>query len=296
MSRVLTAAAVLAMSFSAAESGVVTGKCDSDKCDAFEVLERSQVKRDAVHGEELILARIRSWVQDGEKRTGETEEIGHVFCSIRRPAMLVQDNGKTLVKFLAPLAKTDVENNVNLYASYYEVCHSKGGETAKRLDDLAKELNYTVTRAASTELKEANKPESVFWWTTPDVKVARPVFSNEPTKAAQLTTPNTDQPNTTESLKVPTRASEGQSSRSVASLDPHWRERLARAKAAAESRRAAAVRARERYAVAAAQNRYRRTSRPSEALAYAEPEQRAVYVPVRREAQGFFESLFGVQD
>ena len=162
ISRVLMAAAAVAVFVSVAQAGVVPGKCDGDKCDAFEVVDRSQVKRDVVHAEELILARIKSWVQEGEKRTGEAEESGYVFCSKARPAMLVQDSGKTLVKFLAPASRNDVESNLNLYATYYEVCHSRGGEVAKRLDELSKELAYKVSRTASTELKEANKPESVF--------------------------------------------------------------------------------------------------------------------------------------
>lgn len=295
MSRALTAAAVLAVSVSTTQAGVITGKCDGSRCDAFEVVERSQVKTDAVHGEALNLARIKSWVQEGEKRTGETEEAGYVFCSKLRPAMLVQDNGKTLVKFLAPSARADVENNINLYASYYEVCHSKGAEVGKRLDELAKELDYKVSRAVSTELKEANKPESVFWWTTPDVKVARPIFAQEPTKAAQLQNRNTEHPARTGSKKELAAASTAQSSRSLAPVDPHRRERMARAKAQAEARRVAAVRARERYAAAARRERYQHTTSSSEAPAYPEP-QHVVYVPARQEAPGLFGSLFSGED
>jgi hypothetical protein len=296
MSRALTAAAVLAVSVSAAQAGVVKGKCDGDKCDAFEVVEQSPVKTDAVHGEGLILARIKSWVQDGEKRNGETEETGYVFCSKARPAMLIQDNGKTLVKFLAPAAKADVEKNINLYASYYEVCHSKGAEVAKGLDELAKQLDYKVSRTDSSELKQANKPESVFWWTTPDVKVARPVFVDEPTKtAAKQPTRGADEPRTTASIKEPTTTgSIAHSPRSVAAVDPHWRERMAEAKARAEAQRVAAIKARERYAAAARRKQQQYTSGQREAVADAEPEQRVIYV--RQEPRGFFDSLFGGGD
>lgn len=296
MSRAFTAASVFAVCVSAAQAGVVKGKCDGDKCDAFEVVEQSQVKTDAVHGEGLILARIKSWVQDGDKRNGETEETGYVFCSKTRPAMLVQDNGKTLVKFLAPAARTDVENNINLYASYYEVCHSKGAEVAKGLDELAKQLDYKVTRTASSELKQANKPESVFWWTTPDVKVARPVFVDEPTKtAAKQPAQSADEPKTTGSLKEPTSTgSIAHSSRSVAPVDPLRSERIARAKVRAEAERVAAIRARERYAAAARRKQQQYVSGQREAVAGAEPEQRVIYV--RQEPRGFFDSLFGGGD
>jgi hypothetical protein len=296
MSRALTAAAVLAVSVSAAQAGVVKGKCDGDKCDAFEVVEQSAVKTDAVHGEGLILARIKSWVQDGEKRNGETEETGYVFCSKTRPAMLIQDNGKTLVKFLAPAAKADVEKNINLYASYYEVCHSKGAEVAQGLDELAKQLDYKVSRTDSSELKQANKPESVFWWTTPDVKVARPVFVNEPTKtAAKQPDRSADEPRTTGSIKEPTTTgSIAHSPRSVAPVDPHRSERIAMAKARAEAQRVAAIKARDRYAAAARRKQQQYTSGTREAVADAEPEQRVIYV--RQEPRGFFDSLFGGGD
>jgi hypothetical protein len=306
MSRALTTAAILAVSVSAAHAGVITGKCDGSKCDTFEVVEQSQVKADAIQGERLILARIKSWVQDGDKRTEETDETGYVFCSARRPAMLVQDNGQTLVKFLAPSARSDVENNINLYANYYEVCHSKGGDLKEHLDNLAKQLDYKVSRTTSTDLKEANKPESVFWWTTPDVKIARPVFLQEPTKAAQLPPGNTDQPPATGSIKEPTTASPPLSSPSIDSADPRRRERTARAKAEVAARRVAAVRARERYiaavkareryAASTRQDRYQASSGRGEAAAYSEPAQRVIYVPVRQQSQGLFGSLFDEED
>lgn len=294
MSRTLAAAAVVLLSVSFAQAGAVTGKCDGDKCDAFDVIERSQVRQDVVHGEELILARIKSWVQEGEKHVGETEESGYVFCSKARPAMLVQESGKTLVKFLAPASRSDVESNLNLYASYYEVCHSRGGEVAQALDELSRDLDYKVSRTASTELKEANKPESVFWWTTPDVKVARPVFVEPPTATAQLPR-SMDEPRTTGSSKETTKLPVAYPSRPVASVDPHWRERVARAKARLEARRIAASSARECYAAARYMQRQASSAGP-EAKADPEPEQRVVYVPVRPEPQGLFQSLFGEDD
>jgi hypothetical protein len=164
---VVFAATLFALSATGAGADVFKGKCDGSKCDAFELAEKSIVKADDKTSESLAFARINTWVQDGDKKTDEGEDWGYIFCSKARPALIVQNDRKYSVMFLAPQIAEEYNTRINNYVIYFEACHSRGNEVALKKADLAKELGYEVTRTESSEMKPINKPESLFWWSTP---------------------------------------------------------------------------------------------------------------------------------
>jgi hypothetical protein len=185
---VALAATLFALSVADAGADVSKGKCDGSKCDAFELAEKSIVKADDKTSESLTYARIKTWVQDGDKKTDEGDDWGYIFCSKARPALIVQNDKKYSVMFLAPQTAEEYDTRLNNYVIYFEACHSRGNEVALKKADLAKELGYEVTRTESSEMKPINKPESLFWWNTPGntrVAVVRPkaVYASKPERA-----------------------------------------------------------------------------------------------------------------
>ena len=147
---------------SGALAGPVHGPCEGPRCEQFEVLDKKTVR--AGPDGTLIQIRTLAWMSDGPQRLGQADEIGHVFCSMTRPALIVTDKGQTSAVMLAPLSEWEYDQRPGLYARYFEACHSRGAEVTTRRQELARELGYRVLRVNASRPLGLSKPESIFYF------------------------------------------------------------------------------------------------------------------------------------
>jgi hypothetical protein len=152
------AALALALSAPALAQGynrtdIVRGLCQPEGCDEFSVLGADQIA--ATEEGTLLRTRLKTFhaSRDGRKDLGE--ESGFVFCSTTRPAIMANQDGRTMAFFIAPFATAEsretVRRNANYHAVYFAICHGpEAGQAAVRdLPGLARSLGYRVPDAQS---------------------------------------------------------------------------------------------------------------------------------------------------
>jgi len=160
--KLVLAVLLFAANLSGALAVPVRGPCQGPRCEQFEVLDR-EIVRVGADGT-LIRIRTLAWASDGPQRLGQADEIGHVFCSTTRPALIVTDSGQTSAVMLAPLSEWEYDQRPGLYARYFEACHDRGLEVATRRQELARELGYRVLRVNASRPLGLSKPESIFYF------------------------------------------------------------------------------------------------------------------------------------
>src|SRR5829696_8722038 len=104
---------------------VVRGLCQPDGCSEFAVTDAREIATD---GEgKLLKTRLKTFHASREGRKDLGEEDGYVYCPPTRPAILADQEGRTMAFFLAPFATAEsreaVRRNGNFYAVYFAMCH-----------------------------------------------------------------------------------------------------------------------------------------------------------------------------
>ena len=120
---VVLSTSALAQSSSRAE--IVRGLCQPDGCYEFAVTDAREIATD---GEgKLLKTRLKTFHASREGRKDLGEEDGYVYCSPTRPAILADQEGRTMAFFLAPFATAEsreaVRRNGNFHAVYFAICH-----------------------------------------------------------------------------------------------------------------------------------------------------------------------------
>ncbi|ACA17852.1 hypothetical protein M446_3467 [Methylobacterium sp. 4-46] len=144
-----------------ARPDLVRGLCQKDGCDEFSVVKAEPVTRSA----EGVLnrTRVKTFHASAQGRSEGPEENGYVFCSPTRPAILSEQDGRTVALMIAPFAGADsretVRRNANFVALYFSICHgTEAGKAAVRdLRGTAQSLGYRVEAPQSrfVQLKRA---------------------------------------------------------------------------------------------------------------------------------------------
>lgn len=154
--RILTLALVLSTSAVAQNhnrTDIVRGLCQPHGCDEFAILAADRV---TTSGEgTLFKTRLKTFHASFGGRKDLAEENGHVFCSPTKPAIMAEQDGRTLAFFLAPFATAEsrevIRKNANYHALYFTICHGMeaGKGAVHNLSGVAQGLGYRVALAQS---------------------------------------------------------------------------------------------------------------------------------------------------
>jgi hypothetical protein len=154
-------APALAQSYSRPE--VVRGLCQPEGCDEFAIVGADRIA--STEEGTLMRTRLRTFSasRDGRKDLGE--ESGYVFCSPTKPAIMANQDGRTMAYFLAPFgseSREAVRRNANFHAVYFAVCHGleAGQASVRDLPGLAQSLGYRVP-AQQSRLVALNRAEDI---------------------------------------------------------------------------------------------------------------------------------------
>src|SRR3954465_5769602 len=132
---------------------LVRGLCQKDGCDEFTILAADRIK--TTEEGTLFKTRLKTFHASYRGRQDRGEENGYVFCSPPRPAIMAEQNGKTMAFFLAPFAtqesRESVRQNANFHALYFTICHGReaGQAAVHNLAGVAQSHRYRVALAQS---------------------------------------------------------------------------------------------------------------------------------------------------
>lgn len=139
---------------------MVRGLCAKDGCDEFRVTESREV-RPGPDGT-LRTTRVQAFHSDASGRSARKTETGYVYCSLTRPAVIAQRDGRTVAFMLAPYAEASAEERrkrVNFVALYFAACHGPEAGRAAAQDEarIARALGYRdgAERSRTVELARA---------------------------------------------------------------------------------------------------------------------------------------------
>jgi hypothetical protein len=127
---------------------VVRGLCQPDGCDEFTILAADRFR--AGGDGTLLKTRIQTFHSSRAGRQERRQEDGYVYCSPNRPAIMAEENGKTMAFFLAPFAtlesRESVRKNANFHALYFAFCHGReaGKAAVHDLAGVARSHGYRV--------------------------------------------------------------------------------------------------------------------------------------------------------
>jgi hypothetical protein len=147
-----------------ARTDIVRGLCQPDGCDEFAILGADQIA--ATDEGTLLRTRLKTFhaSRDGRKDLGE--ESGYVFCSPTKPAIMANQDGRTMAFFLAPFATAEsretIRRNANYHAVYFAICHGPeaGQASVRDLSGTARSFGYRVPDAQS-RIVALNRAEDV---------------------------------------------------------------------------------------------------------------------------------------
>jgi hypothetical protein len=139
---------------------IVRGLCRKDGCDEFSIIDKQPISR-ADQGT-LYRTRVKTYHASNRGRVEQAEEVGYVFCSPVKPAILSEDAGRSIAFLLAPEAPKEARENANFYALYFGLCHGveTGRMAARDWRGVAASLDYSVPLAQSRTAVLA-QPEEV---------------------------------------------------------------------------------------------------------------------------------------
>lgn len=156
--------ATSALAQAPSRDGIVRGLCQPDGCDEFTILAADRLT--ASDEGALFKTRLKTFHASYGGRKDLGEENGYVYCSRTKPAIMAEQNGRTMAFFLAPFATEDsretVRRNANFHALYFTLCHGpEAGKTAvHNLAGVAQTHGYRVGLAQS-KLVALNRAEDV---------------------------------------------------------------------------------------------------------------------------------------
>jgi hypothetical protein len=135
---------------------VVRGLCQPDGCHEFAVMDAREIAADREGA--LLKTRLKTFHASPAGRKDLGEEDGYVYCSPTRPAILADQDGRTMAFFLAPFATAEgreaIRRNGNYHAVYFAICHGleAGRAAVQNLSGVAQSLGYQVALARSTTI------------------------------------------------------------------------------------------------------------------------------------------------
>src|SRR3712207_1211766 len=140
---------------------LVRGLCQQDGCDEFTILAADRLT--ATDEGTLFKTRLKTFHASYGGRQDRGEENGYLFCSRTKPAIMAEQNGRTMAFFLAPFAtqesRESVRQNANFHALYFAICHGReaGKAAVHNLAGVAQSHGYRVALAQSklVPLKQA---------------------------------------------------------------------------------------------------------------------------------------------
>ena len=83
-------------------SDLVRGLCEPSGCDEFKILATEKMLADDEGA--LFRTRIKTFRASSAGRTDVGEENGYVYCSRAKPAIMAEQDGKTMAFMIAPFA------------------------------------------------------------------------------------------------------------------------------------------------------------------------------------------------
>jgi hypothetical protein len=134
-------------------SDIVRGLCQPDGCDEFAILGADRVA--TTEEGSLLRTRLKTFHASNSGRKDLGEENGYVYCSLTKPAIMADQDGRTMAFFLAPFATAEsresVRRNANYHAVYFTICHGReaGMAAVQNLPEVAQRLGYRVSLAQS---------------------------------------------------------------------------------------------------------------------------------------------------
>jgi hypothetical protein len=139
---------------------IVRGLCRRDGCDEFAIVSKQSMAQ-ADHGI-LFRTQVRTFLASSQGRADQGEESGYVFCSAMTPAILSEQNGRTVAFLLAPFGGREARENTNFYVLYFTMCHGTeaGRAAARDWQDVADALHYRVGLAQSRTVT-LSRPEDI---------------------------------------------------------------------------------------------------------------------------------------
>jgi hypothetical protein len=142
---------------------VVRGLCQPEGCDEFAIVGTERLA--STEEGTLIRTRLRTFSASRDGRRDLGEESGYVFCSPTKPAIMANQDGRTMAYFIAPFgteSRETVRRNANYHAVYFAVCHGleAGHASVRDLPGLAQSLGYRVS-AQQSRLVALNRAEDV---------------------------------------------------------------------------------------------------------------------------------------
>jgi hypothetical protein len=146
---VLFSSPVLAETYNRAD--IVRGLCQPDGCDEFTVAGADPMIQTG--NGTLMRTRLKTFhaSQAGRKELGD--EDGYVYCSQTSPAVLADQDGRTMAFLLAlsPSAQSReaIRRNANYHAVYFAICHGPeaGRAAVQNPAGVAESLGYRVSLA-----------------------------------------------------------------------------------------------------------------------------------------------------
>lgn len=168
--RVVAAAALIVLTSPAlaqehARPETVRGLCQKDGCDEFSVVRVDRIRADEEGT--LFRTRIRTYHANGQGRVERGEDTGFVFCSLMRPTVLAQSDGK-VAGFQIATAPTQesretLRQQANYHAMYFTICHGAeaGRAAVQDMQSVARQFGYRSPLAQSVMVHFAS-PEEVF--------------------------------------------------------------------------------------------------------------------------------------
>jgi hypothetical protein len=139
---------------------LVRGQCRQDGCDEFSIVSKQPVV-EARNGI-LFRTQVRTYLASSQGRSELGEENGYVFCSAMSPAILSEQDGRTVAFMLAPYARREARENTNFYALYFAMCHGTeaGRAAARDWRGVAQAFRYEVPLSQS-RTETLNDPREV---------------------------------------------------------------------------------------------------------------------------------------
>ena len=143
-----------------ARGDLVRGQCRQDGCDEFSIASKEPVA-EARNGI-LFRTQVRTYLASSQGRSDLGAESGYVFCSAMSPAILSEQDGRTVAFLLAPYGRREARENTNFYALYFAMCHGTeaGRAAAKDWRGVAQALRYDVPLGQSRTVT-LNDPRDV---------------------------------------------------------------------------------------------------------------------------------------
>jgi hypothetical protein len=130
---------------------IVRGLCQPDGCDEFAIVEADPVAAD--DDGTLMRTRLKTFHASQAGREELGDEDGYVYCSRTSPAVLADQDGRTMAFFLAPTpsapSREAIRRNANYHAVYFAICHGPeaGRAAAQNPAGVAAGLGYRVSLA-----------------------------------------------------------------------------------------------------------------------------------------------------